>query len=202
MINDERFLKRFRVDIDNERFLALKTQNKLKNDVGYSKIINSALNGLKNGKNHIFLGGVGLGKTICALEIAWRLKEADMETRVYYSRYSVVQSAFRANFSNLDKTLGAIFTKDSYYYQDAPTRTGLVIIDEVHNAGDYELLNEIIFSAYDKLVPLILIGNCNSEAFGDMISKMAMSRLLENGQIISSVSSGVDLRQKNDNLRI
>ena len=194
MINDERFLKRFRLDIDNERFLAIKTQNKLRNDLGYTKQIENVMSGLKNGKNYAFLGGVGLGKTICALEIVWRLKELDIDFRAFYSRYSIIQTAHKANFGNLEKTLGAIFSKESYYYDDPPTRTGLVIIDEIHNADDFGFLNEIIFSGYDKLTPILLLGNCNSDDFSNIISKMAMSRFLENGTIISA--DGADLRNK------
>lgn len=193
MINNERFMKRFRADIENERFIALKKQNILKEDIGYMKSIKNFMSALKSGKNQIFLGSVGLGKTICALEIAWRLKCEDMDFRVHFSRYGVTQSGYKANFGNLEKTLNAIFYKESYYWQDPPQATKLVILDEVHNSSDFGLLNEIIFSAYDNIVPMIIIGNCSAKDFSQMISTMAMSRLLENGDIISN--QGADLRQ-------
>lgn len=193
MINNERFMKRFRADIENERFIALKKQNILKEDIGYMKSIKNFMSALKSGKNQIFLGSVGLGKTICALEIAWRLKCEDMDFRVHFSRYGVTQSGYKANFGNLEKTLNAIFYKESYYWQDPPQATKLVILDEVHNSSDFRLLNEIIFSAYDNIVPMIIIGNCSAKDFFQMISTMAMSRLLENGDIISN--QGADLRQ-------
>lgn len=193
MINNERFMKRFRADIENKRFIALKKQNILKEDIGYMKSIKNFMSALKSGKNQIFLGSVGLGKTICALEIVWRLKCEDMDFRVHFSRYGVTQSGYKANFGNLEKTLNAIFYKESYYWQDPPQATKLVILDEVHNSSDFRLLNEIIFSAYDNIVPMIIIGNCSAKDFSQMISTMAMSRLLENGDIISN--QGADLRQ-------
>lgn len=195
MLNDELFMKRFRADIENERFIALKQQNAIKEDIGYMKGIKNFLTAFKSGKNQIFLGGVGLGKTICALEIAWRLKCEDMDLRVHFSRYGVTQSGYKANFGNLEKTLNGIFHKESYYWQDPPQPTKLVILDEVHNSSDFGLLNEIIFSAYDNIVPMIIIGNCSGDDFSKMISTMAMSRLLENGDIISN--QGADLRQNN-----
>lgn len=195
MINNERFMKQLREDIENERFIALKKQNCLKEDVGYMSSIENFITALKSGKNQIFLGGVGLGKTICALEIAWRFKCENWDFRVHFSRYNVLQSGYKANFSNLEKTLENIFHKESFYYDSPPQPTKLVIIDEVHNSGDFGLLNEIIFTAYDNIVPMIIIGNCSSNDFSQMISTMALSRLLENGDIISS--QGKDLRQNN-----
>lgn len=192
----DKVFKRCRQDGFSERFLALKAQNHIKDSVGLMKYKNAILNAILNEKKNVLLfGGVGVGKTTFAFEIAFEIKEKNEDAPVYYNRISMLVSEHKANYSNLQRTIGSIFKRESYYSNMGTMSSKLIILDEVHRSDDYTLLSEIILSAYDEMKPLILIGNESVSAFGKKLDSMSFSRLKENS-IILDLSGLKDLRNK------
>lgn len=202
-LKDDRFMRYFNEDLNNARFNRLKETKQIQVELGYLKDIQRYLTALKSGKNVVFLSPTGTGKTLCALEIAYRLKletylkergSSKEEFKVYYSRYNLMQSEFKGNFSNYKSILDSIFEKESIFYVAPHQKTRLIIIDEIHNDTNFTLLNEVIMMAYDNLVPILLLGNCNRKEIADNLSAMALSRLLEQCELVDGV--GDDLRAR------
>lgn len=191
-----KLFKRCRQDGFSERFLALKAQEQISDEVGlmqHKEFILNAILGEK--KNVLLFGDTGIGKTTLALNLAFEIKEKNEDAPVLYNRLNMIVSAYKANFSNLQTAINSIFKRDSYYSNVGLMNNKLVIIDEVHRCDDYLLLSEIILTAYDSLTPLILIGNENVVEFGKKIDAMVFSRLKENSIIINT-NNLKDLRVK------
>lgn len=193
-----RVLKTARLDGISERFLSDRENGVLMHDKGAFVDLDNALSALRAKKNLLLCGETGRGKTYLAFELAMRLKEQTWgEARIYYNRASVLVSEFKGNFKNIAKTLQGVFTKESIFYDEPPTPCKFVIIDELHqlqSAEDWEIINEIVMTAYDKIVPLCLIFNDNPKKMLNFISKMAVSRLKQGGGIMVLEIKGVDLR--------
>ncbi len=194
----DRVFKTARLDSISERFLSDREKGLLGQDKGAFVDLNNALNAIRGKKNLLLCGETGRGKTYLAFELAMRLKEqTDGEARIYYNRASVLVSEFKGNFKNIAKTLQGVFAKESIFYNEPPTPCKLVIIDELHqlqNADDWEIINETIMTAYDKLVPLCLIFNDDPKNLLKFLSDMAVSRLKQGGGIVVLEIKGVDLR--------
>lgn len=193
-----RVLKTARLDGIIERFLSDRENGVLMHDKGAFVDLDNALSALRAKKNLLLCGETGRGKTYLAFELAMRLKEQTWgEERIYYNRASVLVSEFKGNFKNIAKTLQGVFAKESIFYDEPPTPCKFVIIDELHqlqSAEDWEIINEIVMTAYDKIVPLCLIFNDNPKKMLNFISKMAASRLKQGGGIVVLEIKGVDLR--------
>lgn len=193
-----RVLKTARLDGISERFLSDREDGVLMHNKGAFVDFDNALSALRAKKNLLLCGETGIGKTYMAFQLAMRLKEQTWgEARIYYNRASVLVSEFKGNFKNIAKTLQGIFAKDSVFYDEPPTPCKFIIIDELHqlqNADDWEIINEIVMTAYDKLVPLCLIFNENPKNLLNFLSKMAVSRLKQGGGIMVLEIKGVDLR--------
>ena len=196
----ERVLKTARLDSISERFLSDRQKGVLMHDKGAFVDLNNALSAMRGKKNLLLCGKTGRGKTYLAFELAMHLKEQTCgEARIYYNRASVLLSEFKGNFKNIAKTLQGVFTKESIFYDEPPTPCKFIIIDELHqlqNADDWEIINEIVMTAYDKLVPLCFIFNDNPKKLLDFLSDMTVSRLKQGGGIVALEIKGVDLRSE------
>lgn len=194
----DRALKTARLDNISERFLSDRENGVLMHDKGAFVDLNNALSAMQGKKNLLLCGETGRGKTYLAFELAMRLKEQTSgEARVYYNRASVLVSEFKGNFKNIAKTLQGVFAKESIFYDEPPTPCKFVIIDELHqlqSADEWEIINEIVMTAYDKLTPLCLIFNDDPKNLLNFLSKMAVSRLKQGGGIVVLQIKGVDLR--------
>lgn len=194
----DRVLKTARLDNISERFLSDRENGVLMHDKGAFMDLNDALSAMHARKNLLLCGETGRGKTYLAFELAMRLKEqTGGEARVYYNRASVLVSEFKGNFKNIAKTLQGVFAKESIFYDELPTPCKLIIIDELHqlqSADEWEIVDEIIMTAYDKLVPLCLISNENPKKLLGFLSEMAVSRAKQGGGIEVLEIKGVDLR--------
>lgn len=193
-----RVLKTARLDGISERFLSDRENGVLMHDKGAFVDLDNALSALRAKKNLLLCGETGRGKTYLAFELAMRLKEQTWgEARIYYNRASVLVSEFKGSFKNIAKTLQSVFAKDSVFYDEPPTPCKFVIIDELHqlqSADEWEIINEIVMTAYDKIVPLCLIFNENPKNLLNFLSRMAVSRLKQGGGIMVLEIKGVDLR--------
>lgn len=194
----DRVLKTARLDGISERFLSDREKGLLGQDKGAFVDLHNALSAMRAKKNLLLCGETGRGKTYLAFELAMRLKEQTCgEARIYYNRASVLVSEFKGNFKNIAKTLQGIFAKESIFYDEQPTPCKFVIIDELHqlqSADDWEIINEIVMTAYDKLVPLCLIFNDNPKNLANFLNIMAVSRLKQGGGVVVLQIKGVDLR--------
>lgn len=201
--NKDRVLKTAQLDNISERFLSDRENGVLMHDKGAFVDLNNALSAICAKKNLLLCGKTGRGKTYLAFELAMRLKEqTGGEARIYYNRASVLASEFKGNFKNIAKTLHGIFVKESIFYDEPPTPCKFIIIDELHqlqSADEWEIVSEIVMTAYDKLVPLCLIYNENPKNLLDFLSDMAVSRLKQGGGIVVLQIKGVDLRGNNEN---
>lgn len=196
----DRILKTARLDNISERFLSDRENGVLMHDKGAFVDLNNALSAIHAKKNLLLCGETGRGKTYLAFELAMRLKEQTAgEARVYYNRASVLVSEFKGNFKNIAKTLQGVFVKESIFYDEPPTPCKFVIIDELHqlqSADEWEIINEIVMTAYDKLTPLCLIFNDDPKNLLKFLSRMAVSRLKQGGGIMVLEIKGVDLRSE------
>ena len=194
----DRVLKTARLDSISERFLNDREKGLLGQDKGAFVDLHNALSAIRGKKNLLLCGETGRGKTYLAFELAMRLKEqTGGEARIYYNRASVLVSEFKGNFKNIAKILQGVFTKESIFYNEPPTPCKFVIIDELHqlqSADDWEIINEIVMTAYDKLVPLCLITNANPKNLLNFLSDMSASRLQQGGGVVALQIKGVDLR--------
>lgn len=194
---NDKLLNRLLADNISKRFLAHKQNGLIKDDVGAMRYKQGAIDALKNAKNLLILGETGMGKSYLAFALVFALKIASNgDARFYYNRASILQSDFKANYSNVSKTLDGVLTKPSFYYGDEPSPVEVIIIDEVDDLRDYTILNEVIISAYDKLIPVILIGNIRYEILAERLSDKALSRLTENMEVYSL--DGQDLRTQQE----
>lgn len=193
MLSNDLYLRRWNRDIDNMRYVNMKLQGKLDRSVGVMPLYDKINDGIKQGRSAVLLGHTGIGKTMTALEIAYEIKDADKDNRVFYNRLNVLYATHKGHFSDLAKTLEMVFDKESFEYPYPKKQCKVVIIDEIHNCDDSTLLNEIIYHAYDKFVPLILIGNLSVDNLNQRLTDMARSRLQECGDIYNL--DGKDLRQ-------
>lgn len=194
----DRVLKTARLDNISERFLSDRENGVLMHDKGAFVDLNNALSAMRGKKNLLLCGETGRGKTYLAFELAMRLKEqTGGEARIYYNRASVLVSEFKGNFKNIAKTLQGVFSKESIFYDEPPMPCEFIIIDELHqlqSADDWEIINEIVMTAYDKLTPLCLIFNDDPKNLLKFLSRMAVSRLKQGGGIMVLEIKGVDLR--------
>ena len=194
----DRVFKTARLDGISERFLSDREKGLLGQYKGAFVDLHNALSAMRDKKNLLLCGETGRGKTYLAFELAIRLKEqTGGEARIYYNRASVLVSEFKGNFKNIAKTLQGMCTKESIFYDEPPTHCKFVIIDELHqlqSADDWEIISEIVMTAYDKLVPLCLIFNENPKNLLNFLSKMAVSRLKQGGGVVVLEIKGVDLR--------
>lgn len=199
-MSKERILKTSRLDGISERFLTQREQGLLRQDIGAFKDLDKALDTINAKRNLLLYGETGRGKTYLAFELALRLKEQTRgEARVYYNRASVLLGEFRGNFRNISKTLSGVFAKESIFYDEQPTNCRFVIIDELHklqSIDDFEIINELIMSAYDKIVPLCLITNDKPERLLELMSDMSLSRMQDGGGVLTLQIQGEDLRTK------
>lgn len=194
---NEKVLNRLIADNISKRYLAQKLDGLIKDNVGAMAYKAEAIDALKNAKNLLILGETGMGKSYLAFELVFELKIASNgDARFYYNRASILQSDFKANYSNVSKTLESVLSKPSFYYGDEPSPVEVVIIDEVDDLHDYTILNEIIISAYDKLIPVILIGNISYNTLAERLNDKAFSRLSESMAIYSL--DGNDLRTQQE----
>lgn len=148
-----------------------------------------------DGKNALILGKTGTGKSFLAFEVAFGFKSRlNGDLRIYYSRASVLCGEFRGNFKNISKTLDDIFTKESYYYNEPRQPVQLVIIDEIDDlqGDEWQIINEVICTAYDNMTPLVLLGNLDTQRLKNELSAKALSRLLQKTIFIDAC--GKDLR--------
>lgn len=194
---DEKLYSRIVADNISKRYLSHKTQGLVEKDRGALKLKKNASVALKEGKNLLIFGKTGIGKSYLAFDLAFDLKaETNGEVRVFYNRAALIHSDYRASYNNISKVLSGVMAKPSFYFEEPPTPTELIIIDEIDDLVDYTIIDEIIISAYDNAVPLIIIGNISYDEFAEGLSEKAMSRLQENLEILTL--DGNDLR-KGDN---
>lgn len=184
------------------RYIKAKSSGAISDNVGLFTQMSSAINAFKAKKNIILLGGVGRGKSFFAYDLAFRIKISalrDFDKHNYpilCNRASVMVSDFKSHFSNIGTTLDSLMTYHSYANSNIKIGVKSLIIDEIDDIGtnDYILLNELIISAYESVMPLILISNKSAESFFANFSDKALSRLNANSLIIQA--KGADLRQK------
>lgn len=164
----------------------------------FAKHLQNAINAFKNGKNIILLGGVGRGKSFLAYEIAYSIKFANLKVGIQDCpitcyRASNIIADYKGNYSNLS-TIEKILSYHSYKNQNWRIGVKGVIIDEIDDIAqnDYTLLNEIVVTCYERMLPLILISNKNARGFFENFSDKALSRLNENSMLIQA--QGNDLR--------
>lgn len=187
------------------RYVNAKKAGLIKDSVGIFNQMSGAISAFKAKKNIILLGGVGRGKSFFAYDLAFRIKMGvlrDFDLHNYpiiCNRASVMVSDFKSNFSNIGATLDKILTYHSYSNSHIKIGVKSLIIDEIDDIGtnDYTLLNELIISAYESVMPLILISNKDANSFFANFSDKALSRLNANSLIIQA--QGADLRQGNIN---
>ena len=174
------------------RFLDL-AQKGLIRDLGFKKPASEAL---KQGCSLFLQGDTGIGKSFLAFELMLDFKiYTNGYGRFYHNRASVLFGEYRGAYNNIAKVLSSVFTKESFLYGEPPSKCKYVIIDEIDDMPDWSILNEIIISAYDALVPVIFIGNLSIDEFSGALSNKAFSRFNEKALILAM--SGEDLRGKN-----
>lgn len=182
------------------RYINVKQSGAIKDNVGLFTQMQGAIDAFKSDKNIILLGGVGRGKSYFAYDLAFRIKLDILRAQnrhnypILCTRASVLVSDFKANFSNIGTTLDKILSYHSYDNSNIKIGVKSLIIDEIDDIGtnDYALLNELIISAYEREMPLILISNKDAKFFANFSDK-ALSRLNANSLIIQA--QGADLRQ-------
>lgn len=178
----------------SSRYLRLKQGEGIK-DIGALTHKAEASEALKQGKNLFLQGETGIGKSFLAFELMFDFKvQTNGYGRFYYNRASVLFGEYRGAYNNIAKTLEGVFMKESLFYEEPPTKCKYVVIDEIDDLPDWSILNEIIISAYDKLVPVILIGNLSVETFAKTLSAKAYSRFKETSLVLAM--DGEDLRTK------
>lgn len=163
--------------------------------------LNDCFIGFGGGKNIILLGGVGRGKSFFAYELAFWVKQESLKNHnnincpIPCYRATQIVSAWKANFSNFE-IIDKILTWHNYHNSNLKVEVKGLITDEVDDikADDYVLLNELIISCYERLIPLILISNKDPKSFFANFSDKAISRLNENSMVIRA--EGEDLRKK------
>lgn len=183
------------------RYINAKKSGVIKDNIGLFTQMQGAFKAFNIKKNIILLGGVGRGKSYFAYDLAFRLKLAQIKAHnrhnypILCTRASVLVSDFKANFSNIGTTLDKILSYHSYANSNVKISAKSLIIDEIDDIGtnDYTLLNELIISAYERVMPLILISNKDANSFFANFSDKALSRLNANSLIIQA--QGADLRQ-------
>lgn len=202
--NWERIYSKAAGDGISSHFLRIKRRGELDYGKGALKFKPQIENAILNGKSACIFGKVGIGKSFVAFDMLFDFKaHSGGDARVYYNRASILVSEFKANFKNISKTLNEIFTKESYYYDDPRTKCKIVVIDELDdltNADDFQILNELIISAYDNDTRLIFLGNLAVAELKNYFSNKAFSRLFEMCEFFEL--DGADLREeaRNGNL--
>lgn len=184
------------------RYISAKKSGVIKDNIGLFTQMQGAINAFKADKNIILLGGVGRGKSYFAYDLAFRIKLGILKEQnkhnypILCTRASVMVSEFKATFSNIGTALDKILSYHSYANSNVKISAKSLIIDEIDDIGtnDYTLLNELIISAYERVMPLILISNKDANSFFANFSDKALSRLNANSLIIQA--QGADLRQK------
>lgn len=182
------------------RFVEFKKNGLLRYDTELFKHFQNAMEGFKNGKNIVLLGGVGRGKSFLAYELAFRIKLLTMQKSdksdfpIPCYRASQIVSSWKANFSNFE-ILDKLLQWHSYRNSNFKISVKGLIIDEIDDISpsDYVLLNELIISAYERMIPLIMISNKDTKSFLENFSTKSVSRLNENSLIIRA--EGEDLRK-------
>lgn len=183
-----------------ERYLKAKSSDLITHDTELFKKFSDAFIAYSSGKNIILLGGVGRGKSFFSYELAYFTKCEALELRgvadypILCYRASQIISTYKANFSNAEIIDSKILRYHSYKNSNMPICVKSVIIDEVDDVAqnDYAILNEIIITCYERMIPLILIGNKFANTFFENFNDKAISRLNENSLIIQT--KGDDLR--------
>lgn len=202
--NWERIYSKAAGDGISSHFLGIKRRGELDYGKGALKFKPQIENAILNGKSACIFGKVGIGKSFVAFDILFDFKAHSVgDARVYYNRASVLVSEFKACFKNISKTLKEVFTKESYYYDDPPTKCKIVVIDELDDltsADDFQILNELVISAYDNDTRLIFLGNLTLDDLKAKFSNKAYSRLFEMCEFYEL--DGADLREeaRNGNL--
>lgn len=194
----ERIYAKARGDGISSLFLAFKKGENGELDYTKGAMKHKALleKAVAEGKNALILGKTGTGKSFLAFEVAFGFKSRlNGDLRIYYNRASVLVGDFNGNFKNISKTLDDIFAKESYYYNEPRQPVQLVIIDEIddlHGGNEWQIINEVICTAYDNMTPLVLLGNLDTQMLKNELSAKALSRLLQKTIFINA--SGKDLR--------
>lgn len=202
--NWERIYSKAAGDGISSHFLGIKRRGELDYKKGALKFKPQIENAILNGKSACIFGKVGIGKSFVAFDILFDFKAHSVgDARVYYNRASVLVSEFKASFKNISKTLNEVFTKESYYYDAPRTKCKIVVIDELDDltsADDFQILNELIISAYDNDTRLIFLGNLTLDDLKAKFSNKAYSRLFEMCEFYEL--DGADLREeaRNGNL--
>lgn len=196
--NWERIYSKAAVDGISSHFLGIKRRGELDYSKGALKFKPQIENAILSGKSACIFGKVGIGKSFVAFDLLFDLKvHSAGEARVYYNRASVLASEFRACFKNISKTLKEVFAKESYYYDDPPIKCEIVVIDELDDltsADDFQILNELVISAYDNNTRLIFLGNLTLDDLKAKFSNKAYSRLFEMCEFYEL--DGADLREE------
>lgn len=182
------------------RFIEFRQNKQLDYATPLFQNLNDAFQGFNNGKNIILLGGVGRGKSFLAYELAFWVKQEQIKNRnnINYPipcyRASQIVSAWKANFSNFE-IIDKILAWHNYHNSNLKVEVKGLIIDEIDDISpnDFVLLNELIISCYEKMVPLIMISNKDPKSFFENFSDKAVSRLNENSMILRA--EGDDLRK-------
>lgn len=183
------------------RFIEFKQKGEINYETPLFKNLGDAFNAFSVGKNIILLGGVGRGKSFLAYELAYQIKEEALNQRdnincpIPCYRASQIVSAWKANFSNFE-IIDKILTWHNYFNSNLKLEVKSLIVDEIDDikVDDYVLLDELIISCYEKLIPLIFISNKDPKSFFGNFSDKAISRLNENYMLIRA--EGDDLRKK------
>lgn len=193
---DETLYRHIVADNISKRYLSQKLKGLIESDKGALSLKSQASEALTQGKNLLIIGKTGMGKSYLAFELAFDLKmRTKGDGRFYYNRAIIIHSDYKANYNNISKTLDGILAKPSFYYEEPNVPVELIIIDEIDDLQDFTIINEIIISAYDSAIPVILIGNIDHKELLDKISIKALSRLQENIKVFAL--NGQDLRTKN-----
>ncbi len=186
-----------------KRWVVARENGLIKYDVGLMPQIKNAAMAWEQGKNIILLGGVGRGKSFLAFELAYQLKrkalyndKTALNYPIPYWRASMIVGEHKANYSNLPAIIDKVLTHHDYSNSNWRVSVKSLIIDEMDDIApnDYSLFNEIVFSCYERMIPLIMVSNLSAEIFFGGFSDKAMSRLNESSVIIQA--DGKDLRQK------
>lgn len=129
---------------------------------------------LDAGRNMVFMGGVGTGKTFLACAIA--MDVISQGYKASYANAGSIVKEIKASYNNKDRTEKDIL--DDYIYPD------LLIIDEVGfqrgSVTEQLILGEIINGRYEESKPIMLLTNSLAK-LESCIGEPAMDRMRDCG---------------------